>query len=188
VELTRWPRRRKKQRRTHRPGDPRVCVRPRSRDMHAEREELVKRVFPELRKLCEGARGNLGRGGSAAGHPGRAPRPRAGAAPFAWPRSRTAARTSSGFWGERYGWCRARMSGDLIQAQSWLKEHVQEGKSVTELEIPAWGSQRSARWPRTVLLLPGSGCSSGAGGGLDEEEVKELGPVEPGRRAEAAQV
>jgi hypothetical protein len=27
------------------------------------------------------------------------------------------------------------MSDDLIQAQSWLKEHVQEGKSVTELEI-----------------------------------------------------
>jgi hypothetical protein len=34
----------------------RVFVSSTFRDMHAEREELVKRVFPELRKLCE-ARG-----------------------------------------------------------------------------------------------------------------------------------
>jgi hypothetical protein len=34
----------------------RVFVSSTFADMHAEREELVKRVFPELRKLCE-ARG-----------------------------------------------------------------------------------------------------------------------------------
>ena len=34
----------------------RVFVSSTFRDMHAEREELVKRVFPELRRLCE-ARG-----------------------------------------------------------------------------------------------------------------------------------
>src|SRR5438270_9760031 len=31
----------------------RVFVSSTFRDMHAEREELVKRVFPQLRKLCE---------------------------------------------------------------------------------------------------------------------------------------
>jgi Domain of unknown function (DUF4062) len=34
----------------------RVFVASTFRDMHAEREELIKRVFPELRKRCE-ARG-----------------------------------------------------------------------------------------------------------------------------------
>jgi hypothetical protein len=34
----------------------RVFVSSTFRDLHAEREELVKRVFPELRRLCE-ARG-----------------------------------------------------------------------------------------------------------------------------------
>jgi len=37
----------------------RVFVSSTFADMHAEREELVKRVFPELRKLCE-ARGSPG--------------------------------------------------------------------------------------------------------------------------------
>ena len=31
----------------------RVFVSSTFRDMHAEREELVKRVFPQLRKMCE---------------------------------------------------------------------------------------------------------------------------------------
>jgi len=31
----------------------RVFISSTFRDMHAEREELVKRVFPQLRKLCE---------------------------------------------------------------------------------------------------------------------------------------
>ena len=31
----------------------RVFVSSTFRDMHEEREELVKRIFPQLRKLCE---------------------------------------------------------------------------------------------------------------------------------------
>jgi hypothetical protein len=31
----------------------RVFISSTFRDMHAEREELVKQVFPQLRKLCE---------------------------------------------------------------------------------------------------------------------------------------
>jgi len=40
-----------------------------------------------------------------------------------------------GILGERYGWVPREISEDLIQAQPWLREHVQQGKSVTELEI-----------------------------------------------------
>jgi len=80
------------------------------------------------------------------------------------------------------------MSEDLIQAQSWLKEHVQEGKSVTELEILHGVSQRSADGHARVLLLPDPVQAAGLVEGLDEEEVKELGPVEAGARAEARKV
>jgi len=56
VELTRWPRATKEAEKKPIDRVIRVFVSSTFRDMHAEREELVKRVFPELRKLCE-ARG-----------------------------------------------------------------------------------------------------------------------------------
>ena len=40
-----------------------------------------------------------------------------------------------GILGERYGWVPREISDDLIQTEPWLREHVREGKSVTELEI-----------------------------------------------------
>jgi len=73
----------------------RVFVSSTFADMHAEREELVKRVFPELRKAVRGARVTWGevdlRWASRT-----SAKPRARCCPSAWPRSRTAARTSLG--------------------------------------------------------------------------------------------
>lgn len=44
----------------------RVFISSMFRDMHEQREELVKRIFPQLRKLCS-ERGGVGRSGSALG-------------------------------------------------------------------------------------------------------------------------
>ena len=38
---------------TEKSGVVRVFVSSTFKDMHAEREELIKRIFPQLRKLCE---------------------------------------------------------------------------------------------------------------------------------------
>ena len=110
----------------------RVFVSSTFRDMHAERDELVLRVFPQLRKLCE-ERGvtwtevdlrwgitdeQSGRGRSAADLPG-------GDRPLPAVLHRPAGRAL------RLG--AGRDSARLIDEQPWLAEHRE--KSVTELEI-----------------------------------------------------
>jgi len=101
-------------------------------DMREERDELVKRIFPQLRKLCE-KRGVVW-----------------GEVDLRW--GITDEETSEGkvlpvcleeihrcrpyfigILGERYGWLPNEIPQELIEKENWLNEHLD--KSVTELEI-----------------------------------------------------
>ncbi len=110
----------------------RVFVSSTFRDMQAEREELVKRVFPRLRKLCE-QRGVTW-----------------GEADLRWGITEEQAergevlpvclaevgRCQPFFFcllGERYGWVPDHLSPDLLAQYPWLAGC--EGRSATELEV-----------------------------------------------------
>ena len=110
----------------------RVFVSSTFRDMQGEREELVKRVFPSLRKVCE-ARGvtctevDLRWGvtdeQSAEGR----------VLPICLAEIHNCRPCFIGVLGERYGWVPETASAELLEREPWLRER--SGLSVTELEI-----------------------------------------------------
>lgn len=109
----------------------RVFVSSTFQDMHAEREELVKRTFPALRHLCS-QRGVVW-----------------GEVDLRWgitEEQKDAGKILPiileeirrcncfvGILGERYGWIPDQIPDELIERESWLREHPR--CSVTELEI-----------------------------------------------------
>jgi tetratricopeptide (TPR) repeat protein len=110
----------------------RVFVSSTFRDMYAEREELVKRVFPQLRKLCEergvtwgevDLRWGISDEQKAEGK----------VLPICLAEIKNCRPYFIGLLGERYGWVPDEISQELIDQEPWLKEHFNH--SVTELEI-----------------------------------------------------
>ena len=117
---------------THRGRHLRVFVSSTFRDMQAEREELVKRVFPPCAGCCE-ARGVVWgevdlrwgiTGGGGGGGQGVADLP--GGDPACRP-------YFIGVLGERYGWVPREIPREPDRGEPWLAEHRE--RSVTELEI-----------------------------------------------------
>lgn len=110
----------------------RVFISSTFRDMQAEREELVKRVFPQLRKLCEergvgfvdvDLRWGVTDEEVAEGR----------VLPICLAEIDRCRPFFIGLLGERYGWVPQQIPNELIESQPWLAEHHE--KSVTELEI-----------------------------------------------------
>lgn len=112
----------------------RIFISSTFRDMQAEREELVKRVFPRLRQLCEergvawgevDLRWGITEEEAAEGR----------VLPICLAEIERCRPFFIGLLGERYGWVPDQHPADLQADEqfSWLAEHVQ--KSVTELEI-----------------------------------------------------
>ncbi|MGR3177956.1 MAG: tetratricopeptide repeat protein [Candidatus Anammoxibacter sp.] len=110
----------------------RVFISSTFRDMHAEREELVKQVFPELRKRCQergieftevDLRWGLTEEQKEKGE----------VLPVCLAEIERCHPYFVGMLGERYGWVPEKINEELIEEQRWLKEHKE--KSVTELEI-----------------------------------------------------
>lgn len=110
----------------------RIFVSSTFRDMHAEREELVKFIFPELRKLCReryvdfvdiDLRWGINDEQKAEGK----------VLPICLSEIERCRPYFIGLLGERYGWVPDEIDDELINDQPWLKEHKE--KSVTELEI-----------------------------------------------------
>jgi tetratricopeptide (TPR) repeat protein len=101
--------------------------------MYLEREELIKRVFPRLRQLCE-QRGVLW-----------------GEVDLRWGVTEAEAaqgkvlgiclteirncRFFIGLLGERYGWVPDQLAPELTEQEAWLDDPALKGCSVTELEI-----------------------------------------------------
>jgi hypothetical protein len=120
----------------------RVFVSSTFRDMHAEREELIKRAFPQLRKLCEergvtwgeveergvtwgevDLRWGITDEQAAEGQ----------VLPICLEEIRRCRPYFIGLLGERYGWVPDEIPAELIEQQPWLAERLDH--SITELEI-----------------------------------------------------
>ncbi len=112
----------------------RVFISSTFRDMQAERDVLVKKVFPELRKLCEeravawaevDLRWGITEQESSEGQ----------VLPLCLAEIERCRPYFIGLLGDRYGWVPEpeTLSKELLETHPWLKEHPQ--KSVTELEI-----------------------------------------------------
>jgi len=112
----------------------RVFVSSTFRDMTAERDHLVKFIFPELRRLCESRGVTWGevdlRWGvtdeeAAEGK----------VLPICLEEIARCRPYFIGILGERYGWVPEAISSDLIEREPWLKKYAGQHRSVTELEI-----------------------------------------------------
>ena len=110
----------------------RVFISSTFRDMQAERDYLVKFIFPQLRKLCEqravtwgevDLRWGITEQQSAEGK----------VLPICLAEIERCRPYFIGLLGERYGWVPDAIDPDLIAREPWLSEHLQH--SVTELEI-----------------------------------------------------
>lgn len=110
----------------------RVFVSSTFRDMQAERDELIKQVFPKLRKLCDqrgvsfvdvDLRWGITEEEAAKGE----------VLPICLAEIERCRPFFIGLLGERYGWVPQKIQEELIESHPWLAEHLH--KSVTELEI-----------------------------------------------------
>lgn len=112
----------------------RVFISSTFRDMQAERDYLVKLIFPQLRKLCESRGVTWGevdlRWGvtdeqAAEGK----------VLPICLEEIKRCRPYFIGLLAERYGWIPESIPVEVIEREPWLKEHLHGKKSVTELEI-----------------------------------------------------
>jgi len=110
----------------------RVFVSSTFRDMHAERDELIKRVFPQLRKLCEersvtwsevDLRWGITEEQSQRGE----------VLPICLAEIQRCRPYFIGLLGERYGWVPKAISTELMEQETWIE--ASGHRSVTELEI-----------------------------------------------------
>ncbi|MBI4517179.1 MAG: DUF4062 domain-containing protein [Deltaproteobacteria bacterium] len=110
----------------------RVFVSSTFRDMQAERDILIKKIFPQLRKLCEeravswtevDLRWGITDEETAEGK----------VLPLCLAEIERCRPYFIGLLGERYGWVPQSIPADLLESQPWLREHLKH--SVTELEI-----------------------------------------------------
>jgi tetratricopeptide (TPR) repeat protein len=100
--------------------------------MHAERDELIKRVFPQLRKLCE-ERGVTWSEIDLRWGITDEQRAEGEVLPICLEEIRRCRPYFIGLLGERYGTLPREIPEELMERQPWLREHQE--RSVTELEI-----------------------------------------------------
>src|SRR5208282_3402150 len=112
----------------------RVFISSTFRDMQAERDHLVKFVFPQLRRLCElrgvtwgevDLRWGVTDEQAAEGK----------VLPICLEEIKRCRPYFIGLLGERYGWIPDALPADLLEREPWLKEHLHGKTSVTELEV-----------------------------------------------------
>ena len=112
----------------------RIFISSTFRDMMQERDLLVREVFPELRRKCArrfvtltevDLRWGITEEQAAEGQ----------VLPLCLAEIERCRPYFIGLLGERYGWIPDTIKPELIEREPWLKEHVQNRTSVTELEI-----------------------------------------------------
>ena len=114
----------------------RVFVSSTFRDMQAERDELVLKIFPQLRRLCEersvtwgeiDLRWGISDEQKADGK----------VLPICLEEIKRCRPYFIGLLGERYGWIPTAISDEVLEREPWIKRHSDgaDKKSVTELEI-----------------------------------------------------
>jgi tetratricopeptide (TPR) repeat protein len=110
----------------------RVFVSSTFADMQSEREELVKRVFPELRRRCD-SRGVVWSEVDLRWGVTDEQKAEGKVLPVCLAEIKKCRPYFIGLLGERYGWVPDAIDPDLVEAEPWLGK--QAGRSVTELEI-----------------------------------------------------
>jgi tetratricopeptide (TPR) repeat protein len=110
----------------------RVFISSTFRDMQEEREELVKQIFPQLRKMCEERGVTWGEVDLRWGVTDEQ-KAEGKVLPICLEEIRRCRPYFIGILGERYGWVPEEIPRDLIEREPWLGEHTSH--SVTELEI-----------------------------------------------------
>jgi hypothetical protein len=110
----------------------RVFISSTFRDMQEEREELVKQIFPQFRRLCESRGVTWGEVDLRWGVPDEA-KAEGKILPLCLAEIERCRPYFIGLLGERYGWVLGEIPGELIAAQPRLNEHRKQ--SVTALEI-----------------------------------------------------
>ena len=110
----------------------RVFVSSTFRDLRAEREELVKRIFPQLRKLCEGRGVTWGEVDLRWGITDEQ-KAEGKVLPICLVEINRSRPYFIGLLGERYGWVPREIDSTLIEREPWLAQHYH--RSITELEI-----------------------------------------------------
>ena len=174
----------------YRPDEPprvvRVFVSSTFRDMKAEREELVKRIFPQLRRLCE-ERGVIWGDVDLRWGVTEEQKAERKVLPICLEEIRNCRPYFIGILGERYGWVPDEVPQALLDQEKWLGDDL--GRSITELEIlqgvlndPAMADRCLFyfRSPEYVATLdPGDYREAPTG-----EELERYGQVEAERRAQ----
>ncbi|MGO8796772.1 MAG: tetratricopeptide repeat protein [Candidatus Sulfotelmatobacter sp.] len=170
----------------------RVFVSSTFRDMQAEREELVKRIFPRLRKLCESRGVTWGEVDLRWGITDEQ-KAEGKVLPICLEEIRRCRPYFIGLLGERYGWVPEEVPPAVTQQEPWLTQ--QRGHSVTELEIlhgvlnnpqmanHAYFYFRDPGYIQSLLLANGADFEEGP----TAEETKSFGAEEGKRRAEERQ-
>jgi len=110
----------------------RIFVSSTFRDMQGEREELIKRIFPELHKLCERRAVTWGEVDLRWGVPDEQ-KAEGKVLPVCLDEIKRCRPYFLGLLGERYGWIPAEVPQELIELEPWLKDYPDH--SITELEI-----------------------------------------------------
>jgi len=110
----------------------RVFVSSTFRDMQAEREELIKRVFPQLRKLCE-ERGVTWSEVDLRWGVTDEQKAEGKVLPICLEEVRRCRPYFIGLLGNRYGWVLDELDPAILSREPWLASY--RGRSVTEVEI-----------------------------------------------------
>jgi tetratricopeptide (TPR) repeat protein len=110
----------------------RVFISSTFQDMQAERDELVKRIFPQLRKLCEQRGVGWGEVDLRWGVT-EEQKAEGKVLPICLEEIRRCRPYFIGLLGERYGWIPEKIPQELTEVEPWLSER--NDRSVTELEI-----------------------------------------------------
>ena len=127
----------------------RVFISSTFRDMQEEREELVKQVFPQLRRLCESRGVTWGEVDLRWGVPDEV-KAEGKALPLCLQEIEHSRPYFIGILGERYGWVPEEIPESLFETQPWLREQLHH--SVTALEI-LHGVLRNAEIATWVIIL-----------------------------------
>ena len=112
----------------------RVFISSTFRDMQAERDYLVKFVFPELRKMCE-SRGVIWGEVDLRWGVTDEQKAEGKVLPICLDEIRRCQPYFIGLLGERYGWIPDSIPSEIMEREPWLGDHLGGRTSVTELEI-----------------------------------------------------
>src|SRR4030043_1532061 len=167
----------------------RVFVSSTFKDMHDEREVLIKRFFPQLRKLCESRGVVWGEVDLRWGIPDEA-KAEGQVLPICLAEIHRCRPYFIGLLGERYGWVPEEIPSELIAPEPWLQEHLHH--SVTELEILHGGLNNPVMADPAFFYLrdPVYAASRPPDKQADftesptPEEIARFGPEEAPRKAE----